>query len=184
MHRYCLLALLIGCSPATYYLAPADTAPSGRAPRASHRLVASHADGTREYALILRDGDELASAVLAFAKNERVVAARFSALGAVRDAHVAFFDLTRKQYRVSELREQLELISLIGDVGIDDESKAPVVHAHVVLSRDDAQTSGGHLIRASASPNAEVFITTYPDPLIKRMQPQYDAKFFDLAPTP
>jgi len=117
----------LGCSPATYYLAPADTAPLGAAPKASHRLVASYADGTRDYALVLPDGDELASAVLAFAKSERVVAARFTAIGAVRDVHVVWFDLTRNQHRVSELSEQLELFSLVGDVGVDDESHAPIV---------------------------------------------------------
>jgi predicted DNA-binding protein with PD1-like motif len=182
MHRYIVLALIAGCAPTNGYLRPADTAPTGHAPHAQHRLLASHQDGTQEHLLILHDGDEVQSAILAFAKEEHVVAARFTGIGAVRDPQVAWFDVARKQYFTIERSEQLEIVSLIGDVGVD-ENKTPIVHAHAVLGQQNGQTFGGHLLRATTSPNAEIFITTYPEPLTKRQDPEYDSKFFDLSAT-
>jgi uncharacterized protein len=182
MHRYIMLALIAACAPANSYLRPADTAPTGQAPHAQHRLLASHQDGTQEHVLILHDGDEVQSALLAFAKDEHVVAARFTGIGAVRDPQVAWFDVARNEYLTIERTEQLEIISLIGDIGVD-ETKTPIVHAHAVLGQQNGQTFGGHLIRATTSPNAEIFITTFPHPLIKREDKKYNSKFFDLTVT-
>jgi predicted DNA-binding protein with PD1-like motif len=173
---------LVGCAAPTY-LSAEQTAPSGKAPGASHRLLSQRADGCREYTLILATGDELATALLEFAKQERVIAARVLGLGAVRGARLGFFDLERKAYRVNEYPEQAEVLSLLGDLGVDESGK-PVVHAHLVLSDGEGDAFGGHLISATASPNLELFVTTFPHPLVRRPDPRFGAKFFDLSLTP
>lgn len=176
-----LACCFVGCAAPTY-LSAEQAAPSGQAPGAASRLLAQHANGTREYTLILAAGDEVATALVDFARRERVVAAHFSGLGAVSGAELAFFDMEKKKYRVNAFPEPAEVVSLLGDIGVD-ESGRPVVHAHVLLSDETGRAFGGHLLTATTSPNLEVFITTFPEPLVRRPFPEFGAKFFDLTRT-
>ena len=63
------------------WVSPAEAIPHGRAPGAKMRLVASVADGTKVYALILAPGDDALTALSAFAKDQKVQAAHFAAIG-------------------------------------------------------------------------------------------------------
>jgi uncharacterized protein len=180
----CLLAA--ACSPTVRWVRPADTVPSGHAPGAQHRLLASHEDGTKDYALVLRAGDEVMTAILDFAKSEHVVAARLQAIGAVRDAEVGWYDAALKEYRVSMVPEQVEVLSLTGDIGAGANGD-PAVHVHCALQGKDGPARGGHLIDATTSPTLEVFVTTFPQPLPKKLDPTYDLQLFELgepAPPP
>jgi hypothetical protein len=87
-----------GCAPAqapsdlagvsVCWLPPAEVVPHGTAPGAKSRLLATHPDGSKDYALVLANGDEVWSALTAFAVSEKVTAARFTAIGAVHDPEV------------------------------------------------------------------------------------------------
>jgi predicted DNA-binding protein with PD1-like motif len=172
-----------GCAtaPLVRWLDPAEMVPHGSAPGARHRLLASHADGSKDYALILASGDEVASALAEFARSESVTAARFTAIGAVRDPEVGWFDASQKKYKAMRLAgEQCEVVSLVGDVGLNAKG-APVVHTHVVLGRTDGSTFGGHFIGATTSPTLEMFVTTFAHPLRKKVDGSTDLQLFDLA---
>lgn len=162
------------------YLARSELAPQGSPGTSRHRLLVTHADGAKDYALIVARGDEVMSVLSAFAKSEQVVAATFSAIGAVRDAEVGWFDFGKQKYKAMKLPEQVEMLSLLGDIGIGSEG-TPAVHAHATLSRADGTAFGGHLIGAVASPTLEVFIRTYPKALRKRLDPKDDVELFDLS---
>jgi predicted DNA-binding protein with PD1-like motif len=151
---------------AVTWLRPAETGPHGQAPGAQSRILATTPDGTTFHVLILKDGDEVLTGLADFAVAQRVVAAHFSGIGAVRDAEVGWFDLRRKQYKGMSLPEQLEVMSLAGDIALGPDGK-PVVHAHMALARDNGDAWGGHLLRATTSPTMEIFLTTYPTPLQK-----------------
>ena len=64
------------------------------------------------------------------------------------------------------MREQLEVLSLIGDVAL--ENGLPKVHAHVVVGRSDGSTRGGHLLEAHVRPTLEVIVTESPTHLRKQ----------------
>ncbi len=166
-----LLILACGCAhhhpePVVRYLARAELKPSGAAPGAQHRLIATRADGSKEYALVLARGDEVMTALSDFARVEQVTAASFSAIGAVRGAEVGWFDFEKQQYKAMRHDDQLEVLSLLGDIGVGGDGKA-TVHAHATLGRENGRTFGGHLIAATVWPTLEVFVTTYPQPLEK-----------------
>ncbi len=184
------LAVAIGCAGTrseshlddftVRWLSPSEVGPSGTAPGAHHRLVAAHPDGSRDYALILARGDEVLTALADFARDEQVVAAHFAAIGGVRDPEVAWFDLARKQFKAMKLAEQVEVLALTGDIGVDDKGKA-AVHAHIALGRSDGCAVGGHHIDAMVSPTLAVFVTTYPQPLPKKSDPDNGIQLFDLS---
>lgn len=111
----------------------------------------------KTYAVIFETGDEVASGLLAFAKEHRLAGSHFSAIGAFSDATLGYFDWQKKEYQKIPVREQVEVLSLVGDIALDEKG-GPKVHAHVVLGRSDGTTRGGHLLEAHVRPTLEVIV--------------------------
>jgi predicted DNA-binding protein with PD1-like motif len=165
-------------APVVRWLKPSETAVEGRAPGAKSRLVSTEPDGTKNYVLVLSVGDQVQAAIAAFAKDQHVVDAHFSAIGAVREAEVAWFDESRRQFKAMSLHEQMEVLTLSGDISLSTDGQ-PVVHTHLVLGRSEGEARGGHLIEATVSPTLELYATTYPAPLYKRLDPRTDLQIID-----
>jgi uncharacterized protein len=125
--------------------------------------------GERTYALIFDAGDEPMSLLERFAAEQRITAARFTAIGAFSEATVAYFDWESKEYERIPLAAQHEVLSLIGDIALDGEH--PKVHAHVVLGTRDGHTRGGHLVDARVRPTLEVMLEESP----RNLQRVHDA---------
>jgi uncharacterized protein len=126
--------------------------------------------GERSYALIFDTGDEPMSLLTRFAEEHRLHAARFTAIGAFSEAVVGYFDWQKKDYLRIPIREQVEVLALVGDIALDQGK--PKVHAHVVLGKRDASAHGGHLLEARVRPTLEVVLTEAPAHLVRRHDPQ------------
>ena len=72
----------------------------------------------------------------------------------------------------------MELISLIGDVGLVN--GAPAIHAHGAVGDPDGQVHGGHMLEAVVWPTLELFFTAYRTPLIKTRDAETNLFLFDL----
>ncbi|MCA1685296.1 MAG: DNA-binding protein [Planctomycetia bacterium] len=129
------------------------------------RLIHEH-QGEKTFALIFDTDDEAMAGLVDFARANALGAARFTAIGAFRDAVLGYFDWDKKAYHKIPVREQVEVLSLIGDVAVKD--CEPKVHAHVVVGRSDGSTRGGHLIEAHVRPTLEVILTESPAHLRKQ----------------
>ena len=66
------------------------------------------------------------SGLTAFATQEKIGAGYFTAIGALERAKFGWFDLAHQAYRDIPINEQVELISLIGDVGLVNDK--PQIH--------------------------------------------------------
>ncbi len=128
-------------------------------------------DGGRTFALVYETGDEVVSALTAFAREQQTRSAHFTAIGAFRDAVLAYFDWDTKQYKKIPVREQVEVLTLAGDIAWKDDAE-PVVHAHVVLGRSDGSTRGGHLMEAHVRPTLELVLTESPRHLERKHDPE------------
>ena len=140
-----------------------------------------HADGQKTWALIFDKGDEPIAELQRFARREGLSAAHFTALGAFSAATLGYFDRERRDYRRIEVAEQVEVLSLLGDVAVGDDG--PKVHAHVVLGRADGTAHGGHLLEARVWPTLELVLTESPAHLRRRMDPASGLALIDLALT-
>ena len=125
------------------------------------------ATGQKTFALVFDKGDEVVGELTGFARAERVGAAHFTAIGAFNEVTLGYFDRARKDYKRMVVSEQVEVLSLIGDVALD-QTNAPKVHAHVVVGLSDGQTRGGHLLAARVWPTLEVILVESPAFLRKR----------------
>jgi predicted DNA-binding protein with PD1-like motif len=134
---------------------------------------------TRTWALVFDKGDEVVEELTGFAKREGLGAAHLTAIGALREVTLGFFDPKRKEYRRIPVREQVEVLSLLGDVALDD-SDEPRVHAHVVVGKSDGTAHGGHLMEAHVWPTLELILTEPPEHLRRRPDPESGLALIDL----
>ena len=135
-----------------------------------HKLL-HQSDGQRTYAVVLKTGDEVIGCLKRFIADEKLSAAQLTAIGALSDAVLLYFDWAKKDYVQIPVREQVEVASLIGDVA-EDPSGQPALHIHVVLGKRDGAAVAGHLGEAHVRPTLEVIVTESPAHLRKKKDPE------------
>jgi uncharacterized protein len=131
------------------------------------------------YALIFDPGDEVVSQLSAFAGRLRVTAAHFQGIGALSDVVLGYFDWQKKRYRPIPLHEQVEVLSLQGDLALEGDK--PRVHAHLVVGRSDGTAWGGHLLSAHVRPTLEVIFAQSPRYLRRRVDQSTGLPLLDPA---
>ncbi|MEO3780906.1 DUF296 domain-containing protein [Micromonospora sp. B11E3] len=124
----------------------------------------------RVLVVVCDKGEEAVAAVGAALREQRVRAARVTAVGGFADAEVGWFDRDRRDYRRIAVPEQVEVVSLLGDVAEQDGE--PALHVHAVLGRSDGSTLGGHLLRGRVWPTLEVIVSEVAPELAKRVDPE------------
>jgi len=105
--------------------------------------------------LILHTGDNALDSIKEFANRNQIDGASFYALGAFRESTIAYWNWDTKEYEHIEVADQVEVLSMIGNVATSADGRR--LHAHVTLGRRGGTTIGGHLIRAIVRPTLEIF---------------------------
>lgn len=131
----------------------------------------------RTFAVILQTGDEVIAGLKEFARSRGLAGSHFTAIGAFSDATLAYFDWETKQYQRIPIGEQVEVLTLTGDIALKEEK--PEVHAHVVLGLRDGTTRGGHLMEARVRPTLEVMLTESPVHMRRRFDAQSGLALID-----
>lgn len=135
-------------------------------------------EGLKTYAVVFDTGDEVSEGLLKFAEENGVSGAHFTAIGAFQDVTLAYFDMEKKEYEEIPVREQVEVLTLAGNIGTHDgETK---LHAHVVVGRRDGTTRGGHLMKAHVRPTLEVVVTETPSYLRRKEDKETGLPLIDL----
>jgi uncharacterized protein len=80
-----------------------------------------------------------------------------------------YFDPQTKEYRRIVVEEQVEGLSLLGDVAVAAEG--PTLHVHAVLGTADGSVVGGHLLEGYVRPTLEVILIQPRSYLRKRRDP-------------
>jgi hypothetical protein len=125
----------------------------------------------KTFVLIFDTGEELSSGLKSFAKKQNLAGSSFKAIGALSRAKFGWLNWKTKQYEIAgDLHEQVELLSLIGDIAIKDNE--PQVHAHMIIGRQDGTAQGGHLIEAHVRPTCELILTESAVHLQKHIDPE------------
>ena len=123
--------------------------------------------GQRTFVVVLETGEEVMECLERFSREQRIAAAQLTAIGALSEVVLRYFDWDSKEYREVPVREQVEVASLIGDVA-QAPSGGPSLHIHLVVGRRDGTAMAGHLGRARVRPTLEVILTESPAHLRKR----------------
>ena len=164
--------------PPSGYTKPAPVKDLTRAPGMQVRQISAESNGQRTYAVVFAKGDEVLSGLTAFAAQEKIVSAFFTGIGAFEHAKFGWFDAAKKAYRDIVVGEQVELVSLVGDIGLVNGQGQ--VHTHGAVSLPDGTLRGGHLLEAVVWPTAEVFCTALPTALTKEEDAETGLSLFNL----
>ncbi|PYR70936.1 MAG: DUF296 domain-containing protein [Acidobacteria bacterium] len=127
------------------------------------------AGGATSFVLVFDTGDEVTKELLAFAREYRLDAASFTGIGAFQSVTLGYFEIEKRDYKRIPVNEQVEVVSLVGNVALGD--AGPKLHAHVVVGRKDGSALGGHLIDARVRPTLEIVLVETPAHLRRRSDP-------------
>jgi hypothetical protein len=132
------------------------------------------------FVMRLEAGDEVIASLQAWTAEEEIGFASVQAIGALRQATLGYFDPQTNSYQHVPVTEQVEMLSLKGNIS-RQESGGHKVHVHAVLGRSDGSTLGGHLDEGIVYPTLEVFLTPLPGDVIRRKDPESGLALWDLS---
>jgi len=126
--------------------------------------------GSRVMVVVFASGDEAVGGLERVARDESVRAASFTAIGAFERAVLGYFDWERKDYRRIQVDEQVEVVSLTGNIAALPDG-SPKIHAHAVLGTSEGAARCGHVLSGLVRPTLEVILQESPTSLSRRHDP-------------
>jgi len=123
--------------------------------------------GEKTYAIVFAKGDDVVEGLLSFAREKKIQASHFTAIGALSDITLGYFNWKKKTYDKISIQEQVEVLSLVGNIVSDNGD--PKLHAHVVIGKSDGTAHGGHLMEGHVRPILEVILIESPSHLHRKM---------------
>ena len=129
------------------------------------------------YALIFDKDEEFVAGLTSWAKENKLGGSHFTAIGAFREVTLGYFDRGKKNYQKIPVPEQVEVLSLIGDIALTN--GVPQIHAHVVVGKSDGSAYGGHILEARVWPTLELILTESPKHLCRKYDPETGLALID-----
>jgi hypothetical protein len=112
------------------------------------------------FAFVFEPDEDPVALLVTAASEYQLTRCQITAIGGFSRATLGYFDHTRREYLTISLREQVEVLSLRGDVVHDDGKR--VIHMNCVLELRDGTTRGGRLLDARVWPTLDVIVTERP----------------------
>lgn len=125
--------------------------------------------GQKTYAVVFDKDEEVMAGLLDVAKENGLQASHLTAIGGFSAATLGYFDRAQKDYTKIPVGEQVEVLSLVGDIAMNGDK--PQIHAHVVVGKQDGATLGGHILEAHVWPTLEVIVVESPRHMQRRTDP-------------
>ncbi len=113
----------------------------------------------------LEKGDDILASIKRFGEANKIGGALFEGIGSLNKAKLGHYDFEAKNYKFDVFNEDLEILSLSGN--ISTMNNGPVPHAHVTLGKRDFSVIGGHLDEGSVANMVEIGLATLPGKLLK-----------------
>lgn len=117
--------------------------------------------------LSLARGETVRGALEGLVAELDVPSAKVSAVGALEEPELGWYELETKTYHRKTFPGIFELLSCQGNVARID--GAPILHAHVTLSQRGFEVIGGHLFDARVGLLLEVFLEPLERPIQREM---------------
>ncbi len=116
------------------------------------KIVDQHVGPQRTHVIFFDPGEECIQGLTDYVTERGIDSASFTAIGGFERTRLGFFNLeTRGFDEIAFHEEQVEVLSLSGDI-LTSEENVLTVHGHVVVGRRDGTTAGGHLLEGAVDP--------------------------------
>ena len=103
-------------------------------------------------------GELVNQKLLEVAQQENLTSGWINGLGAISNIEIGYWDIEKKIYEKQKFNNDYELLSLIGNVSLVDNT--PFIHTHISFSDTSFKVFGGHLFDAEVIAAAEFCIFT------------------------
>lgn len=115
--------------------------------------------------LIFDRGEEVFTTLANFCRQTDIHWAQFSAIGAVENVEIGYYDLPNRQYVFRREAGPFEVANMDGNIA--ELNQEPLIHAHGVLSRCDETLAciGGHFRSAIVALTLEMCLWEVTQPL-------------------
>lgn len=113
----------------------------------------------KQHVVRVARGEELVGSILKYCEIKNIRAGWVQAIGACTEVTISSYNFETRVYDKKTFSEDLELLSLIGNVCTVNNK--PSLHAHVSLSRHNMTVIGGHLHSMTVSGTGEVCVTPF-----------------------
>lgn len=131
--------------------------------------------------LRLDPGEEVMATLLDFVGREDIRGGYFLAFGGFCRVRLCYFDVDDKQFKAHDVDEQVEVVSLLGNVARDNGK--PIIHMHAAVSDAQSHTSSGHLAEGIVRPTLEVFLTRFAGEIHREKDPNTGLELLALPNT-
>jgi len=101
-------------------------------------------DAGFNYLIKLSKGERLSEAIEQFARETKIEGAWIDGLGGALEITLGFYDLDSREYRWKTFDGLHEVLSLTGNLALDEEGKL-MYHLHGTFGDRDYQVVGGHV---------------------------------------
>ncbi|HEU4612126.1 MAG TPA: PPC domain-containing DNA-binding protein [Kofleriaceae bacterium] len=137
-------------------------------------------DHLRTFAFVLEPDENPIEVLTEQAQAYSLASCQITAVGGFSRATLGYFDRAARSYSKIPIDEQVEVLSLLGDIAVDDAGKR-AVHVHCIVGLRDGTTRGGHLLGAKVWPTLEIIVTEWPRYMQKRFDPEIGLALIDRA---
>jgi len=126
----------------------------------------------------LKKNEEIVTELTNFCEEQNVQAGFIHGLGAVQSAEIGFYHLNKQEYEFKNIDEDLEIVSLHGNVSLV--GGKPFFHLHGVFSDEKLKCYGGHLKSAIIGGTGEFRLEVFEEPISRVHNDEVGLKLLDL----
>ncbi|CAN5135328.1 hypothetical protein BH11PAT1_BH11PAT1_7810 [soil metagenome] len=113
-------------------------------------------------------GESVWEKLTEFVVEKKVASGIFSAIGACQEVTLSFYDLVKKEYRDTLVSEDLEILTITGNIA--QMNQTAIIHAHGSFGKEDLSVIGGHIKTLIVSATCELILTAFE----KKLERAYD----------
>lgn len=130
------------------------------------------------YIIRLDKGQEIMSVLKQFCKEHNITAGTIQGIGAGQNLNIGFFNTKTKQYEVKNIKDCVEITSLLGNITVKDNE--PFIHLHITTADSFHSVSGGHLLSGEIALTGEIFIKPLNTKLNRVFDPEMGISIFEI----
>jgi len=133
------------------------------------------------YFLRLEKDEELAESVKSFCAREQITSGYIQGVGGLQSARLGVYRLSSsKEYEFTEFSGDLELISLQGNISLDDAGHL-MLHIHTVVGNEKLETVGGHFDSGVVGGTVELYITEFDNQFTRQHDDEIGLKLIEFS---
>jgi len=130
------------------------------------------------YLMVLRQGDDVISSIENLAKTENIPSASFTGIGFASEVTFGFYDFNAKKFNPKTF-SKVEMGSLTGSIAWNE--KGPSIHVHGVVTDDQFNAFGGHILSLHVGTGSvEVYLTLNDQKLDRKIEQPLNANVLQL----